>query len=131
MKKIVLVLLISLFVLLSFKKIYTSDTLVPNLEPYPDGLLYAIKALKMVRPDLIAHNFSTSDWDQPLYSWFLSIGYLFNSNPGTFYLINILLGGINILLLFLILNKTVKKVSSIILGLVLFKFDVQVRCLTI
>lgn len=48
MKKIVLVLLISVFVLLAFKKVYTSDTLIPNLEPYPDTLYYSIPAWNFV-----------------------------------------------------------------------------------
>ena len=51
MKNFVLVILISIFVLLSFKKVYTSDTLIPNLEPYPDTLYYSVPAWNFVHGD--------------------------------------------------------------------------------
>ncbi len=65
-----------------------------NLEPYPDGLLYSLSARNLVVANTLALTYKQSVisyWVPPLYSCVLSTGYLVNSSPQTFYLVNIFL----------------------------------------
>lgn len=81
----------SVFILAAF---FQKNHLLFNLEPYPDGLLYALSARNFVTRGKLELNYQDSTlkyWVPPLYSYVLVIGYLFSLQPTTFYLINCVL----------------------------------------
>ncbi len=108
MKKIVLVLLISLFVLLSFKKIYTSDTLVPNLEPYPDSLYYSVPAWNLVQGNgfvMKTQGVTIKQQTPPLLGIYLIPFFYLFKDVRSFYFGNMLLSILTIYLFVEIIDK--------------------------
>jgi len=94
-----------------------------NLEPYPDGLLYALSARNFAMGhglQLIYQQSNLALWVPPLYSLILSLGYLINSAPQVFYVVNVLLGGVTIVLLWLVLQETTSSWWIKILGVGLY-----------
>lgn len=108
MKNIVLVLLITIFLLLSFKKVYTSDTLIPNLEPYPDTLYYSIPAWNFVNGNgfvLKTQDTVIKQQTPPLLSLYLIPFFAIFKDVRSFYFANMFLSILTIILFVNIIDK--------------------------
>ncbi len=108
MKNIVIVLLITIFVLLSFKKVYTSDTLIPNLEPYPDTLYYSIPAWNFVHGNgfvMKTQDTVIKQQTPPLFGLYLIPFFAFFKDIRSFYFANIFLSILTIILFVNIIDK--------------------------
>ncbi len=93
---------ICVFLLLTAPALFQPSHLLYNLEPYPDGLLYALSARNVVLDRSFALVYQDSVlpyWTPPLYSFILILGYYLNDAPQTFYLVNLVLGCLTILVL--------------------------------
>src|SRR3989344_2097473 len=94
LRNIVIVLLIVIFVALSFKKVYTSDTLIPNLEPYPDSLYYSVPAWNFVHDNgfsMKTQNIVIKQQTPPLYGMYLIPFFALFKNVRSFYYANMIL----------------------------------------
>ncbi|MEK7634153.1 MAG: hypothetical protein AAB437_04895 [Patescibacteria group bacterium] len=108
LKIISLVLLIVIFLFLAFKKVGSSDTLIPNLEPYPDSLYYSVPAWNFVQGNgfvMKTQNTIIKQQTPPLYGIYLIPFFALFKNIRSFYYANmILLTGV-IFLFVLIIDK--------------------------
>lgn len=108
LRKIVFLLLIVIFIFLSFKKVKSSDTLIPNLEPYPDSLYYSVPAWNFVHGNgfsMKTQNIIIKQQTPPLYGIYLIPFFALFKNVRSFYYANmILLIGV-IILFVLIIDK--------------------------
>ncbi len=99
-----------LFILVTLPSLLQRHHELYNLEPYPDGLLYALSARNLVLHGELSLVYAGSQiqfWVPPLYSLSLSLGYLISQKVVAFFLVNILLGvGSCLLLWHTILNST-------------------------
>lgn len=93
-QRIVIILLITIYILLAFKKIYSSDSLIPNLEPYPDSLYYSVPAWNFVHGDRFEMKTQKTILKQetpPLYGIYLVPFFALSNDPRSFYFANMLL----------------------------------------
>lgn len=93
-KNVVILLLIVVFVFLSFKKVNSSDTLIPNLEPYPDSLYYSVPAWNFVHGNgfsMKTQNIVIKQQTPPLYGIYLIPFFTLSNNVRSFYYANIIL----------------------------------------
>lgn len=107
-KRLPILLCLGLFLLLTYKQVYSTRTLVPNLEPYPDAIYYVGTAKSFIEGKgfvLEREGRSFRPSIPSLYSLVLSPIYLFSDSPLNFYYVNVLLGIFSIVLFLLILNK--------------------------
>jgi hypothetical protein len=84
------------------------DHVYLNLEPYPDGLLYAVSAQQLVTHHKLALQYRDAVlpfWTAPLYSVVLSLFYLFSIRIETFYAANLVLGALGVLCFGAALNR--------------------------
>lgn len=110
-----------IFTLLLARDPFSTRTLIPNLEPYPDTFHYIVPA----RNFAIGEGYSLSRGYgeiqinvPPLYSLTLIPLYLINSDPRMFYAANVVFALASLYLLFLILKKVVK--NRWVIGLTMF-----------
>jgi len=93
-RNIVFLFLIIIFVFLSFKKVNSSDTLIPNLEPYPDSLYYSVPAWNFVHGSgfsMKTQNTVIKQQTPPLYGIYLIPFFTLFNNVRSFYYANIIL----------------------------------------
>ena len=105
--KIVILLLIGIFAILSFKKIYSSDTLVPNLEPYPDSLYYSVPAWNFVHGNgfvMKTQNTIIKQQTPPLYGIYLTPFFALFKDARSFYFANMILAVASIIFFVLIIE---------------------------
>jgi hypothetical protein len=101
-----------IFIFLTLPAIFDANHFFYNLEPYPDGLLYALSGRNLILSrefQLVYLQENTAIWTAPLYPLLLVIGYLFSTKIAAFYILNMVFQLINLVLLLLILEKTVSK----------------------
>jgi hypothetical protein len=95
-----------------------------NLEPYPDGILYALSGRNAILNRgfaLISNYGHIQHWVLPMYSFVLGGGYLlFGVGINSFYITNVLLQVLGIIFLYLILRKTVNYQPSVLMGLAIY-----------
>lgn len=94
-----------------------------NLEPYPDGLLYSLSGRNFWLGKSIALISSfgqLKNWVPPLYSLILGLGTFIFAAPASFYITNILINSLSIIIFNWILNKSLKKDYAKLLGMALF-----------
>lgn len=123
--KITLLLLLAFFIYLviTLPALFDADHVMKNLEPYPDGMLFALGArnLSLGRGLKLVSNLGQVDfWVPPLYSLYLSIFYLFSKSIVTFYIANFILGLGTIFVIYLIIKKTTSNCLSLIAGLSIY-----------
>lgn len=97
-----------MFVFLSFKKVNTSDTLIPNLEPYPDSLYYSVPAWNFVHGNgfsMKTQNTVIKQQTPPLYGIYLIPFFALFNNVRSFYYANMILLISVIILFALIIDK--------------------------
>jgi hypothetical protein len=90
-----------------------------NLEPYPDGLLYALSARNFAMTGEFALRYQDTQlafWTQPLYSLLLIPMYLLNSQPQVFFVSNYIMGLSTLILVSLTLWKRTKNIVLVLLG---------------
>ena len=124
-RKIVLLLLIITFIFLSFKKVDSSDTLIPNLEPYPDSLYYSVPAWNFVHGDgfvMKTQNTIIKQQTPPLYGIYLIPFFALFNNVRSFYYANMILL-IGVIILFTLIidkifsgNRIYKGILTLFLG---------------
>ena len=124
-RKIVLLLLITTFIFLSFKKVDSSDTLIPNLEPYPDSLYYSVPAWNFVHGDgfvMKTQNTIIKQQTPPLYGIYLIPFFALFNNVRSFYYANMILL-IGVIILFTLIidkifsgNRIYKGILTLFLG---------------
>ena len=108
LRNIVIVLLIVIFVALSFKKVYTSDTLIPNLEPYPDSLYYSVPAWNFVHGkgfEMETQSVVIKQETPPLYGIYLIPFFAIFNDVRSFYFANMIVMIATIILFGFIIDK--------------------------
>ncbi len=119
--------LLFLFLLLLFRNPYSSRTLIPNLEPFPDSMYYTTpprcfilgydwKMCRLSNPELPG----IAQVVPPAYSISLIPAYLLNFDVRSFYFVNILLSFLSLLLLYKISNIFFK--NKFISGFICFVY---------
>lgn len=116
---------IAILIYLSFTlpALWQDTHFLQNLEPYPDGLLYALTARNLAAGNshTLQYLDSTSThWAPPLYSYILTVGYLINEAPTTFYAINVVLGTSTLIILLYIIWKTTQNHLALGTGAILY-----------
>lgn len=117
------VLLCIFYLAITLPAFWQSSHLLYNLEPYPDGLLYALSARNFILEGDLALNYQDSHtdfWVAPLYSYVLAIGYLLSQTPQIFYLVNILLGLLSLVALFILTWKTTHSSIAVFITSVIY-----------
>ncbi len=108
------------YLLLTLPALLSTNHILYNLEPYPDGLLYALSArnaaegrgLQLVNEDSVI-----PIWVPPLYAYSLVPGYALSSSPNIYYVINVLFGVLALVLLMYLAKKMFKSpLAGIIAG---------------
>lgn len=106
------------YLFLTLPALLTTHHVLYNLEPYPDGLLYAVSARNLVLGKGLELSYQGTHlplWVPPLYAMVLSTGYFFWHAAQTFYLTNTLLGFVT---LGLLISLAIKMVGKTMAGLV-------------
>lgn len=103
---------------------FQSQHVLYNLEPYPDGLLYALSGRNWALDRGLQLTFSFGIvplWVPPLYPLVLGIGYLLSSQISTFYLVNCFLGTLTLYFLYRIVRNFTHqpRLQLLVLGLFL------------
>ena len=111
-----------IFLGLTLPAIFQKTHFLQNLEPYPDGILYALSARNFVQGEGMQLSYQGSElryWVPRLYSIALIPGYLISTNSTTFYVYNVFLGLASLALLLYIVRTTTKSwVALVVAGLV-------------
>jgi len=111
-----------IFLGLTLPAIFQKTHFLQNFEPYPDGILYALSARNFVHGDgmqLVYRDSMLHFWVPRMYSIALIPGYLININPTMFYVSNVFLGLLSLILVVYIVRITTKSwVAPVIAGLV-------------
>lgn len=103
------------YLLITLAALFSTHHILYNLEPYPDGILYALSARNFALGKgfhLVYEGNITPVWVPPLYSSVLIPFYIALPPAQTFYLANSFLGAATITLLFYLLWKCTKSVLS-------------------
>lgn len=99
------------FLVVSLLSLVSTHHFLFNLEPYPDGLLYTLSARNAVMGRGLQLEYlgqTVRLWVPPLYALVLSLGYLVDSSPGFFVIVNTGLGIASFGLMWLIARVTTK-----------------------
>lgn len=118
---------VSLFLLILLvlvPAIFSNNHYLFNLEPYPDGIWYALSARNLITQGELSFIYQDTTLQLPvpqLYPLFLSLGYLIWQAPQMFFISNILLLLATSFLLFLLIKKITNSVhiATISLGVYL------------
>lgn len=112
-----------IFLALLARNPFSTRTLIPNLEPYPDTIHYLSPPHNLVA----GHGFSLwregrslKSWVPPLYSALMIPAFLIHNDVRMFYFVNVLLAIISFLFFYLIIRKITSNV--ILLGVALFLY---------
>lgn len=87
--------LIAIYLVFTLPALSSSNHLLYNLEPYPDGILYALGGKNWIAGNgvrLLYNQTSLDIWVPSLYAKVLGLGYAFWAATQSFYLTNVLLG---------------------------------------
>lgn len=106
--------LLLIYSLLAFKNPFSTKSLIPNLEPYPDTLYYATPAWNFIKGrgfNMIIGQYKTPLITPPLYSVYLIPFFALFSDVRSFYFGNMILMISSIILFILILKKIFKEGS--------------------
>ncbi|MFZ5437824.1 MAG: hypothetical protein ACOZAK_02125 [Patescibacteria group bacterium] len=122
-EKNLLWLIIGLYLLITLPALFDPNHFLFNLEPYPDGILYALSGKNFWLGNglkLIFEFGEKTQWVPPIYSMLLGLPALFFVQPIAFYLMNILIGVGFLSVFYWLLTKTTKnKLSQILAMLIL------------
>ena len=119
--KYFLFLILGIYLLFTLPALLDSNHFLYNLEPYPDGLLYALsgknfwlgRGLKLIFPFG-----ELTNWVPPVYSLALGLGAFIFSIPASFYVTNVIINLLTITVFFWILNTTTKKSTTRDIGMI-------------
>lgn len=120
---LVLLLVFLLYLIITLPALFDADHVMKNLEPYPDGLLFALGARNFSLDrglQLVSNLGQVNFWVPPLYSLYLSCFYLFSKSVIIFYVANLVLGLGTIFIINLIIRKTTKNSLSLITGFLIY-----------
>lgn len=95
------------FLMLTLPALMDTDHQLKNLEPYPDGLLYTLSARSLSQGQPLALHFEDSTLPlrvPPVYSLYLTPFFLVWNAPSVFYVANVVLGVISLVVLYKILQ---------------------------
>lgn len=111
------ILIINLFILLLLlaKNPYSTRTLIPNFEPYPDSIHYIVPARSFAQGGefaIIREGRSIKPGVPPLYSVFFIPFFMINNDPRTFYFANIFLSVGGVILLYCIIKRLLSTPQS-------------------
>ena len=112
-----------IFVLITLPAGLTDRHVLRNLEPYPDGLLYALSARNLTLGrglQLVYEGSQIAMWVPPLYALLLSVGYVIDKTASNFYFVNLLLGVGSLAVLWYLLTQTVRQTWLRWLGMGLY-----------
>lgn len=109
-----------LYLIITVPAFFAEHHTLKNLEPYPDGLYYALGGKALAN----THTFELRYRDASLvpqvpvvYPFLLSLGYRVLPTVGAFYLVNILLGAGTLVLLWLVLQRLTEHLSFVVFGM--------------
>lgn len=108
-----------LYLLLSFKNPFSTRSLIPNLEPYPDTLFISIPAYNFATGKgyaLEAYGQSIKQIVPPLYSVVLIAGFAIFGDIRAYYFVNLLLGVLTLVILLAILRRHIRKDKQFLLS---------------
>lgn len=113
--------------LLAYKNPYSTTSLIPNIEPYPDTLYYSVPAWNFVNNKnfvMESFGYQSKIVTPPLYSIYLIPFFIFFRDIRSFYYANMLLVFGSLYFFLLTLNKVFykKPVDELIIGLIGFFF---------
>lgn len=119
--KYFLFLILGVYLLFTLPALLDSNHFLYNLEPYPDGLLYALsgknfwlgRGLKLISPFG-----ELTNWVPPVYSLVLGLGAFIFSIPTSFYITNIIINLLTITVFYWILKTTTKNLATKIIGMI-------------
>lgn len=119
-KNNLLLLVLGLYLLVTLPALLDHNHFFKNLEPYPDGLLYAQSGgnyLQGKQLGLVSPYGELVNWVPPIYTITLGIGSFIFPKTISFYITNIIINLASIFVLYWILNKTTKSLKAKALGL--------------
>jgi hypothetical protein len=114
---------LALYIGLTFTSPFSDHHVLLNLEPYPDGIFYlnAAKNIAIHGQFIVRYQaFTFHPIITPLYAYTLAVGFLFTSNPGVFYVINVVLGAVSVLMLALTIRMITPKNHILFLGILIY-----------
>lgn len=118
--KYLLIIVLVIYLLATLSALLDPNHFLYNLEPYPDGLLYALSGENFLMGKgfkLISSFGQLDNWVPPMYSFVLGLGAMFFSIPTSFYLTNILISLLSLSIFYWILKTTTKNSIAKILGM--------------
>ena len=121
--KYFLFLILGVYLLFTLSALLDPNHFLYNLEPYPDGLLYALsgknfwlgRGLKLISPFG-----KLTNWTPSIYSLILGLGAFIFSIPASFYVTNIVINLITIVVFYWILKTTTNNPTTKIIGMISF-----------
>lgn len=111
------------YLFLTLPAFFSSHHVLKNLEPYPDGLYYALGGRNAATGEGFALTYKDARLPLAiplLYPFFLSLGYWLFSTPTTFYLMNLLLGVGTIFLIWRSIGRLSNQPLVVFFGMGLF-----------
>lgn len=118
-----LLLLLPLFFLLLARNPFSTRTLIPNFEPFPDGFHYVTSSrciLEGYGRNLCREGRVIKPSVPPLYSWYLLPFFLTNNDARMFYFGNVLLSIISLIIFYLLVRRFISHKSMQFLVLLLY-----------
>ncbi|MBP7774929.1 hypothetical protein KA078_04015 [Candidatus Woesebacteria bacterium] len=112
-----------LYLIITLPAFFAEQHTFKNLEPYPDGLYYALggKALADSNSFELRYRDASLVPQVPVvYPFLLSVGYRVMPTVESFYLVNILLGAGTLVLLWLVLQRLTEHLSFVVFGMGVF-----------
>jgi hypothetical protein len=94
-----------------------------NLEPYPDGLFFALTGRTLAQTGqyaVIYQDQSLFPKVLPLYTYTLALGYLVSTHPATFFVVNVALGCLSLLFLYATIRNFSRSAWAVVIGLSLY-----------
>jgi hypothetical protein len=121
--KWVIVIAVAAYLGLTFTSPFSDRHVLLNLEPYPDGVFYLNAAQNIARHGKFSVTYQDFNFQPiitPLYAYVLALGFLVTSNPGVFYVINVILGAVSLIALILTLKLISPRPEVVFLGILIY-----------
>jgi len=109
-KHFLFIICLLIFLLFLARNPFSTRTLIPNFEPYPDTIHYVVPARNFVMNSqfaIVREERAVAPRVPPLYSIFLIPIYMLNNDPRFFYFGNVLLALLSFFLYYLIIDKLI------------------------
>ena len=113
------------YVSLTLSAVFQKSHILYNLEPYPDGLLYALSARNFALQGKLELQYESSIlpfWTQPLYSLLLVPLFTLSQHPEMFFISNVVMGVVTLSVVSWAVWKRTKNVLLVLLSQVILLF---------